>query len=293
LQVTTSSDNTVIIYNRIPKTGSTSFIKVVNHLYKENHFSSLYLNITSKTMLLTDEAWIVKNISLWKGIRPVIIHGHFGFPHFAKFGSPLRPIFINILRDPLQRFVSYYYFIRYGDDFRPHKKRSRMGDRTTLDECVKKEKADCKPEKLWLQVPYFCGFNPRCWAPGNRWALDQAKRHLADSYFLVGISEEMEKFIRALDYTLPGIFKGATKKYLKDGGIHVRKTKQKNPVSKETIEYYKKSKIWRLENEFYQFARGIFLKQYNAMFEKKDDKLLFRKSKIIYQNVKVFKPSPP
>ena len=78
-----------------------------------------------------------------------------------------------------------------------------------------------------------------------------------------------------------------------DGGIHVRKTKQKTPVSKETIEYYKKSKIWRLENEFYQFARGIFLKQYNAMFEKKDDKLLFRKSKIIYQNVKVFKPSPP
>ena len=86
-------------------------------------------------MLLTDEAWIVKNISLWKGIRPVIIHGHFGFPHFAKFGSPLRPIFINILRDPLQRFVSYYYFIRYGDDFRPHKKRSRMGDRTVSIFC--------------------------------------------------------------------------------------------------------------------------------------------------------------
>ena len=52
-------------------------------------------------------------------------------------------------------------------------------------------------------------------APGNRWALDQAKRRLADSYFLVGISEEMEKFIRTLDYSLPGIFKGATKKYMK------------------------------------------------------------------------------
>ena len=130
LQDTAANDDRVIIYNRIPKTGSTSFIKVVNMLHKRNKFSSLYLNITSKTMRLNDEAWIVRNISHWKEIRPVIFHGHFGFPTFPKFGSQLRPIFINIIRDPLQRFVSYYYFIRYGDDFRPHKKRSRMGDKT-------------------------------------------------------------------------------------------------------------------------------------------------------------------
>ena len=125
----------MIIYNRIPKTGSTSFIKVVNQLYKENQFSSLYINISGKSMRLNDEAWIVKNISHWKEIRPVIFHGHFGFPNFAKFGSPLRPIYINIVRDPLQRFVSYYYFIRYGDDFRPHKRRSRMGDTTVGTFC--------------------------------------------------------------------------------------------------------------------------------------------------------------
>ena len=52
-------------------------------------------------------------------------------------------------------------------------------------------------------------------APGNKWALDQAKRHLADSYFLVGVSEEMEKFIHTLEYTIPDMFTGATKKYMK------------------------------------------------------------------------------
>lgn len=130
MQAAKSDDDTVIVYNRIPKTGSTSFIKVVNKLYKKNRFSSLYLNISSKAMRLVDEAWIVKNISLWKEIRPVLFHGHFGFPSFARFGSPLKPVFINIIRDPLQRFVSHYYFLRYGDDFRPYKKRSRMGDKT-------------------------------------------------------------------------------------------------------------------------------------------------------------------
>ena len=47
-----------------------------------------------------------------------------------------------------------------------------------------------------------------------------------------------------------------------------------------------------MENEFYQFARAIFLKQYNAMFEKKGGMILFKKSKIIHQNIKIFRRSP-
>ena len=51
--------------------------------------------------------------------------------------------------------------------------------------------------------------------PGNNWALQQAKRHLSDQYLLVGVTEEIEMFIRILEYSLPTFFKGATEKYLK------------------------------------------------------------------------------
>eukprot|EP00795_Rhopilema_esculentum_P006331 gene6331-11764_t len=212
----TMNDDLVVIFNRVPKTGSTSFMKVVYGLINANKFSSLYVNISIKRpMTLLGESWLIHNISRWKEVRPVIFHGHFPFVNFVKYGSSTNPVYINIIRDPLQRLVSFYYFMRYGDDFLPHKKRKRSGDKTTFDECVQKKGEDCQPELLWLQIPYFCGNSPRCWHPGSKWALAQAKKHLVDQYLVVGVLEEVDKFIRILDNTLPRMFKGAISAYSK------------------------------------------------------------------------------
>lgn len=123
-------EDLVVIYNRVPKTGSTSFMKIVYDLHKINQFSAVYVNVSGKIMNLATEVSFVQNVTRWKSIRPAIFHGHFRHLNFAKFGSSLSPVYINIIRDPLQRLVSHYYFLRYGDNFRPHKVRQRMGDHT-------------------------------------------------------------------------------------------------------------------------------------------------------------------
>ena len=46
----------------------------------------------------------------------------------SRFGVKRKPLYINLVRDPLDRLVSFYYFTRNGDDIRPP--RERRKDRT-------------------------------------------------------------------------------------------------------------------------------------------------------------------
>ncbi|CAN7994262.1 unnamed protein product [Ixodes hexagonus] len=267
-------DDLVIIYNRVPKTGSTSFMGVAYDLCGINKFHVLHLN-TSKNMhvmSLPDQIRFVYNVSLWKSMKPAIYHGHVAFLDFARFGVKSKPIYINIIRKPLDRLVSYFYFLRHGDDFRPYLVRRRQGNKMTFDECVLKKGVDCAEERLWLQVPFFCGHASECWIPGNPWALEQAKHNLINSYFAVGLTEELQDFVALLEVSFPRIFKGATAKFLTGTGrmtltfpwlnagkkAHLRKTFNKQDPTDETVESFKKSRIWQMENEFYEFAAQQF-----------------------------------
>ena len=107
-------------------------------------------------MTLSDRQYFAKNISTWQEMFPAIYHGHFAYvdmQNLAVNTGDVKMVNINIVRNPFERMISYYYFLRYGDDFRKNKVRSRMSDKnTTFDECVKKGLPDCQLKKLWYQV---------------------------------------------------------------------------------------------------------------------------------------------
>ncbi|XP_067002289.2 heparan sulfate 2-O-sulfotransferase 1 [Anabrus simplex] len=250
----------VVIYNRVPKTGSTSFVGVAYDICKQNGFHVLHINITGNMHVLTlaNQLRFVQNISHWNSIKPAFYHGHMAFVDFEKFGVSHRPIYINLIRKPLDRLVSYYYFLRFGDDFRPHLVRRKHGDKMTFDQCVKSRQSDCDPNNMWLQIPFFCGHSPDCWVPGNKWALAEAKRNLLNKYFLVGVTEELADFVRVLEVTLPNFFHGAASHYETSNKSHLRRTAQKVQPSAETVAQIQDSPIWRMENELYEYALELF-----------------------------------
>uniref|UniRef100_A0A914YBM0 Sulfotransferase n=1 Tax=Panagrolaimus superbus TaxID=310955 RepID=A0A914YBM0_9BILA len=124
------------------------------------------------------------------------------------FGLP-NPIYINLIREPLERLLSHYYFLRYGDNYRVGLKRSKAGHNETFDECIEMGGKDCDMKQMWIQIPYFCGTAAFCSEPGNEMALKQAKWNLVNRYLVVGLNERMEDLIAVLEKLLPNFFKGA------------------------------------------------------------------------------------
>ncbi|XP_070504684.1 heparin sulfate O-sulfotransferase [Chironomus tepperi] len=276
-------ENLVVIYNRVPKTASTSFVNLTYSLCKKNQFHVLHINVTGNNHVLSlpNQMRFARNITGWSAMKPAFYHGHMAFLDFSKFGMPQKPLYINIIRKPLDRLVSYYYFLRYGDDYRPHLVRHRSGDTMSFDECVKLKKPDCDPKNMWLQIPFFCGHHSECFEPGSKWALEQAKRNLVSEYFLVGLTEELGDFIELLELSLPRLFRGAVENFKNSNKSHLRKTKGKIDPLPATEAKIKESKIWQMENELYYFARDhfYFLKNKNIMSNGKQQDFLYEKIK--------------
>lgn len=269
---TSIPSNQVIIYNRIPKTGSTSFMGVAYDLCKNNGFHVLHINVTGNNHALTfaNQFRFVQNVTYWNSMKPAIFHGHVAFVDFSRFGTAQKPLYINIVREPLDRLVSYYYFLRFGDDFRPHLVRKKHGDKITFDECVQKKLPDCHPNNMWKQIPFFCGHSPDCWKIGNEWALAEAKRNLHENYFLVGVTNEISEFVQVLEETLPTFFRGAVNIFETSNKSHLRKTSQKRDPLEETVNKIKTSKIWKMENELYEYALEKFHDVKRQVLEKGD-----------------------
>ncbi|XP_036354474.1 heparan sulfate 2-O-sulfotransferase 1-like [Octopus sinensis] len=205
---------------------------------------------------------------------------------FAKFGVLKKPIFINVIRKPLDRLISYYYFVRNGDDFRPYLKRKKAGNKQTFDECVEENGEDCDPNNLWMQIPFFCGHAAECWVPGYRWALEQAKYNLVNNYLVVGVTEELGDFVAILEATLPRFFKGAVDLYNSGHKSHLRKTSNKIPPKESSLLKIQQSKVWKMEQEFYDFAveQFHFIKQ--LTFDLVDGEYIEKGYQFIYEKIR-------
>ncbi|CAD5234414.1 unnamed protein product [Bursaphelenchus xylophilus] len=266
----------IVVYNRIPKTGSTTFTNAIGYdLFKKNGFNVIHVNITKNmnTLSAADQADFVRNVSDWNARKPALYHGHMAFLNFNRFGRR-NPIYINILREPLERFVSYYYFLRYGDNYRVGLKRSRSGNNETFDECIQRKGRDCDLDKLWVQIPYFCGHYSFCKKPGNRLAFETARSNLINHYLLVGYTDKIREMILVLEKVLPTFFSGALNHFdqLDGNRSHMRSTTKKIEPKRETLEKISKNSVFIMEKEFYEFAVSEFDATFDREIENKHEK---------------------
>uniref|UniRef100_A0A0N5A646 Heparan sulfate 2-O-sulfotransferase n=1 Tax=Parastrongyloides trichosuri TaxID=131310 RepID=A0A0N5A646_PARTI len=278
--------NNIIIYNRIPKTGSTTLTNAIGYdMCKVNNFNSIHLNMTRNRYMMNviDQGTFIRNISNWKDKIPAFYHGHVAFINFNKYGYS-NPIYINMIREPLDRLLSHYYFLRYGDNYRIGLKRSRSGNNETFDDCIKRNGNDCDMKNLWLQIPYFCGTSSFCSIVGSEEALKMAKYNFLNYYLIVGTTNNLEKLIMLLEKLLPNFFDGAYKHYkeLPSNKSHLRSTNKKIPPDSETLEIVKNNPIYKMEKEFYDFVENEFNRTWDKVFVKDS----FLENQFHYEKIK-------
>ncbi|GAA6097275.1 heparan sulfate 2-O-sulfotransferase 1 [Tachysurus ichikawai] len=80
------SDDFLIIYNRVPKTGSTSFTNIAYDLCAKNRYHVLHINTTKNNpvMSLQDQVRFVRNVTSWNEMKPGFYHGHVAYLDFSK-----------------------------------------------------------------------------------------------------------------------------------------------------------------------------------------------------------------
>ncbi|KAK3735827.1 hypothetical protein QZH41_019925, partial [Actinostola sp. cb2023] len=203
-----------IIYNRVGKCGSRYLLNMMSNVAEGNGFRLVdytddrILDSRKRKLSMSEQMQFITYIDKQLA-PPFIFHGHFHFVDFAKFGVA-KPVYINLIRDPLERFISAYYYSRFGDgrnrswSFKGTEKQKNM----SLDDCVLKNHSECfTPNKLLYIIPYFCGQPSGCRVYWER-SLAQAIENVKINYLVVGVLEDVHNFIKVLEALLPHFFKG-------------------------------------------------------------------------------------
>ena len=253
---TDTNDAPLVIYNRVPKTGSSTMQlllrKAKNDLFAHVGVSKWWHRANSKA----EEEEIVKE---WKEIRNATVwNKHMYFIDTSRYDLEFKANWINMVRNPIDRYISEFYFLRKPSRW------AKLADRPSqdwfdldLNECLETNDPNCDLNVNYLteqQLTYFCGSAPECRTLGSVKALQRAKYNTEKFYSVVGVTEHWRISLLLLEQYLPKYFTGLFKLYGRQerlGKGHDNKTYKEDltPSNRKILE-----KKLKMDMEFYEFV---------------------------------------
>ena len=261
---------TKIIYNRVPKCGSTTVRRALKRIaVKTRAFK--FIGSKEHHNQRPRETELQSLVKQLKSTRaPWLYDRHLHFIEFDRYHLS-DTLYINVVRRPVDRFFSWYYFIRFQH-------RLDMPDtvrRRPFEKCVKENYKECSELHSFHigSVPYFCGQSEVCMKPSQA-AVDRAKQNINKYFGVVGLTRDMVHTIALLEQTSPHIFRNMTQfaSYVIINGKRINKANTnytKDPavmaIMNERMTY---------ENQLYEFIKQRF---YAFLVHFKTDAFLQRK----------------
>jgi Sulfotransferase family len=237
---TTPEKDAALIFLHIPKTGGSTLYKILEHQYSP-----------AQTVTLdTPKVAGFKTLSAAQRGRYRLIQGHlyFGLHRFI----PRASTYITLLRHPVERVLSFYYYARSTPDhyLYPLLAIERLDLKTLLARELSSELRNDQTRMLagdeWEDLQRVV----------TRAALERAKANLRSHFRFVGLLEEFDASLlllcRAFNWRLPS--------YIKE---NVTKEKPDDPfLDVETRRLVEDAN--GLDLELYEYARNLFEEQRRA-----------------------------
>jgi len=185
-----------VIFIHIPKAAGTTFYQVLNRQYKVEHI--LYIEPGKDRRGSIDAFWQLPED---RKAHLRCIHGHMPFGLHQWLPQPAT--YITILRNPVERVVSYYYFVRRT---RVHHFHSELVEKNmSLEDFVRKI-VDINETNL--QTRWISGcvdfdsllMPPYEQLPAN--ALDLAKENIKKYFAVCGLTERFDESVLLMQRVL-------------------------------------------------------------------------------------------
>ena len=227
-----SGTNEAVIFLHLPKTAGTTVNRLIEWEYRLSEMYSidpvLFEWSAAHLRKLTRDR--LKKIRMFKG------HMLFGLHEVL----PQPATYITVLRDPVDRVISAFYFMR-SYKFHPlHWKLRR--ENWTLEDFVRRTKRDNVQSKIVAGADYNL--------PCTREVVDKAKHNLRHHFSVVGLSERLEESLALMKIR----FGWRLSSYSSFNVTRARPKKRDLPAS--TLELIQQSNAFDIE--LYECGREVF-----------------------------------
>ena len=223
-------DREALIFLHIPKTAGTTLNRIIEWQY--NPLSIFTLD--PYRFRATAERF--KTLSEERRRRFRVVRGHlyYGLHEFLPQGAT----YITMLREPVARFLSSYYFILRRPLHPLHRKLKK--ERLGVEDYLR-----LVPHRHNFQCRLIAGVEDK--AAGDERLLEMAKEHLVKSFSVVGICERFEESLMLIAKTF-----GWEVPFYENRKV----SKNRSPVDQNSIEMIREHN--RLDLELYEFGKKLF-----------------------------------
>lgn len=237
----TLRDGETLIFNRVPKCASSTMNELLESLSQMNNFLHNSWRVFWYKQLTVEEEISFLNKILDDKVNPsqaVAVDRHVYFIETTRDYHEKRQVnWVNMVRDPVDRFVSLFYFLR--SEKRWEKMKEARPPQSWFDkdlsQCVMSGDLECQfsRDNRYLkeqQLTFFCGSAPECKVVGSRAALQKAKFNAEKYYSVIGVVSDLESSLSVMEHYLPKYFSGVSQLYKQMGLYNMQRNVGKDSI---------------------------------------------------------------